>query len=132
MPVARQYAVVGLLAFISLLVLFHNPYYAPLNQYIPTFGSGRVELPTQVNDDYGDYSVAPDTLHSHFADVGEYDPTSKVYPETNDHFNQHVLRDLHHCIAVNNCGKNQKKIVIIVGEWVTDAIVSALHLLVVL
>jgi hypothetical protein len=75
-------------------------------------------LPTS-DSSISDYTPAPASLGPGvFAD-----------PDTarhNDHteLSNRNLRDLIACIAKGNCGKNQRKVVLVTGGWFRDALVS--------
>jgi len=125
LPARLRNALIGLsgfvgISFLILLALSNNPYYTPPVQLpkaltIPFFRHHSAA------EDYAeldsDYYEAPDTVHKHFTGV---DPEHQEWQE----LNYRTLRDLHACLALGTCAKNQNKFVLFVGYWVTDALVS--------
>lgn len=64
------------------------------------------------------YSESPPHLESHFPPP---DPERRDYRE----WNARTMRDLHACIAQNNCGKNQQKVALLAAHWFQEAVVGA-------
>lgn len=112
-PPIRNAAIITFISLILLLALINNPYYSP--PLPPSLSSLRF-LP-QSESTLDSYVSAPDRVHSAFQDV---DVGHMDFRE----FNSRVLRDLHVCLALENCGRNQTQVVIFTGYWVIDAVVS--------
>ncbi|KXN81569.1 hypothetical protein AN958_03906 [Leucoagaricus sp. SymC.cos] len=62
------------------------------------------------------YVEAPSALNQLFSSP---DPERKDFHE----WNSKALRDLHSCMALNNCGPNQKKVALLADSWIQDAVV---------
>jgi len=47
-------------------------------------------------------------------------PNRRDYHE----WNEKILRDLHTCMVLEDCGPNQMKVALLADKWMTDAVVS--------
>ncbi|KAF8878771.1 hypothetical protein BD779DRAFT_1613005 [Infundibulicybe gibba] len=63
------------------------------------------------------YTPSPGWVESNFA---QPDVKRKDYHE----WNARTLRDLHVCMALHNCGRNQKKVALLAAHWFQEAIVG--------
>ena len=78
--------------------------------WISPFDRSRVHRPLQ-------FAKTPSFVEDLFA---QPDPERKDYHE----WNARSLRELHTCIAMENCGPNQKKVALLAAHWFQEAIVT--------
>ena len=62
------------------------------------------------------YRFLPERLSEVFTPL---DPSSRKYHEWNDQ----TLRELHVCMALQNCGPNQTKVALLAAHWFEEAVV---------
>jgi hypothetical protein len=72
--------------------------------------------PADTVTEYGDYAFLPSSLSSLFPapDAGRKD-----YRE----WNALSIRELHVCLALDNCGANQRKVALLASHWFEESIV---------
>jgi len=87
--------------FLTVLVCVLN------SRYLPSFAARK-----SIN-----YAKSPSSLEAVFAPP---DRQRKDYHE----WNAQTLRELHVCIAEDNCGTNQRKVALLAANWFQESIVQ--------
>jgi len=86
--------------------------------YRPYSYGQTIELPPTASDHsgVGVYALLPDRLSKVFPPLN---PSSQKYHE----WNAHTSVELTTCMALGNCGPNQKKVALLAAHWFEEAVV---------
>lgn len=110
-------------ARILIAVGFATALYAIYFLYQSGFGSGFVGEDFILGAGYSFHEPQIEgytPLPSHVADLfTPLDKDNKNYHE----WNAQTLLELHSCIALRSCGRNQKKIALLASHWIEDGVV---------
>lgn len=109
-----RFGLIALLANIGLVLLARQ--FESTRRYLPAL------MPDGwaggVNDGYYGYSEAPSHMGS------EVFPDLNLLHKNHKEINHKNLRDLHACMALKNCGPNQRSVVLLAGYWFKESMVS--------
>ncbi|KIJ96983.1 hypothetical protein K443DRAFT_681885 [Laccaria amethystina LaAM-08-1] len=97
-----------------LATLFHQARFGNWKSVTNNFKNNSAPLPTTSTERYRE---SPPSLETHFVPP---DLERKDYQE----WNARTLRDLHSCIALDNCGPNQRKVALLAAHWFQQAVVQ--------
>lgn len=106
--------IVIVLATVFLATLFHQLSFGNWKSLTNNFIKNSASLPTTSTQRYRE---SPPSLEAHFVPPNL---ERKDYRE----WNARTLRDLHSCIALDNCGPNQRKVALLAAHWFQQAVVE--------